>query len=225
METEVGTSLGPPLGPHERRVLGVLVEKALTTPDYYPMTVNALVAGCNQKNNRNPVMQLHEADVVRALRALEEHRWVMVADFSARVVRWKHRLSEKLGIGVGFQAILAELLLRGPQQPGELRARASRMSNIPTQEEMMELLRVMASHDPPLVTKYAWVPGERANRYGQTLGPDAPFPTAAADAAPSEDASLAERVARLETEIQEFRAALAALRPNPAGGDRLVRSS
>lgn len=216
METQEGSSLGPSLGPNERRVLGVLLEKSLATPEYYPMTVNAIVAACNQKSNRDPVMQLWEDDVSRALRSLEETRWVMTADLSARVTRWKHRVAERLGVGAGIQAILAELLLRGPQQPGELRSRACRMSNIATVEDLMELLRVMTSRTPPLAVKYPRVPGERADRYGQTLGPEvdaaAPRPAEAEPPNP-EDASLADRVTRLEHEVRELRAVLAALRP------------
>lgn len=212
-----------PLGPLEKRVLGVLIEKALATPDYYPMTVNAIVAACNQKNNRDPEMHLEHAVVERTLRTLAESRWVAEADHSARVVRWRHRVSENLKVGVGVQAILAELLLRGPQQPGELRTRACRMSNIATPEEMTKLLDAMTSNDPPLATRYPRVPGERYDRYGQTLGPDAPLPSAGASAPPAaqvsvspvEETSLRERVARLEQEVQDLRAALEALRPAP----------
>jgi len=215
MDTQAGTPLGPPLGPLEKRVLGVLVEKALATPDYYPLTVNAIVAACNQKNNRDPEMHLEQGEVERTLRSLAENRWVAEADHSARVVRWRHRVSENLKVGVGVQAILAELLLRGPQQPGELRTRACRMSNIETMEEMTKLLDAMTSNDPPLATRYPRIPGERFDRYGQTLGADAPLPAAQASAPPAEEASLLERVTRLEQEVQELRAALAALRPAP----------
>lgn len=230
MDGQAIPPLGPPLEPNERRVLGVLVEKALATPEYYPMTVNAIVAACNQKNNRDPVMQLYEPDVVRALKSLEERRWVATADISARVTRWRHLVAERLRVGAGIQAILAELLLRGPQQPGELRTRACRMSNIATPEEMTELLNVMTSGDPPLAVRYPRVPGERYDRWGQTLSPDAPLPSSGAaspvsavTASPSPagvsapstvEASLADRVARLEAEVQELRAALAALRPS-----------
>ncbi len=217
METQERVSLGPPLGPNERRVLGVLVEKALATPEYYPMTVNSIVAACNQKNNRDPVMQLFEPDVVSALRSLEGNRWVATADLSSRVTRWRHMVAERLRIGAGIQAILAELLLRGPQQPGELRTRACRMSNIATPEEMTDLLNVMTSGDPPLAVRYPRVPGERYDRWGQTLSFDAPLPTAgaaiaqpAAVSSPAE-VSLLDRVTRLEHEVQELRAALAAL--------------
>lgn len=224
MDSQADTPLGPPLNPQERRVLGVLVEKALATPEYYPMTVNAIVAACNQKNNRDPVMQLYEPDVVKALRSLEEGRWVATADLSARVTRWRHMVAERLGVGAGIQAILAELLLRGPQQPGELRTRACRMSNIATPEEMTELLDKMTSSAPPLAKRYARVPGERYDRWGQTLSPDAlvasaapaaPMASAAPAAPPAGEASLQGRVERLEQEVQELRAAVAALRGAP----------
>jgi uncharacterized protein YceH (UPF0502 family) len=201
--------------PTERRVVGVLVEKALSTPDYYPMTVNAIVSACNQKNNRDPVTTYAEFQVEGALRALFEKKWVGYVEGSGRVRKWKHMLDERLGLSPTELAVLAELLLRGAQQPGELRTRAGRMANIPTPESLMEIIDGLGRRLPPLVVKLPRLPGARADRYGQTLAPDdgnaapttPPSPPSSAAGAPSPAAaaSLAERVERLEREVAELR--------------------
>src|SRR5262245_13071988 len=120
-----------PLGRLERRVAGVLVEKAKTTPDQYPMTGNALVNGCNQKNNRDPQMQLEEADVLEALDELKEAGAVIEIQGSGRVAKFRHLLYEWMGVEKVELAVMAELLLRGAQTEGELRGRAARMEPIP----------------------------------------------------------------------------------------------
>lgn len=119
----------PVLSAHERRVLGVLVEKAKTTPDVYPLSMNSLVTGCNQKSNRDPILNLSDVDAEEALLALQKR--VLVARITGgRVERWRHCLYEAWKVNKVELAILAELLLRGPQTEGELRARASRMEPI-----------------------------------------------------------------------------------------------
>lgn len=119
-----------PLTPTERRVAGVLVEKAKTTPDVYPLSLNAIRVGCNQKNNRDPLTQYEDDDVQRALDALREKRAVMEVQGGARVPKYRHLLYEWLGVDKIEISVMAELLLRGPQTEGELRARASRMDPI-----------------------------------------------------------------------------------------------
>jgi uncharacterized protein YceH (UPF0502 family) len=211
--------------PTERRVVGVLIEKALSTPDYYPMTVNALVAACNQKNNRDPVTSYVEFEIEGALRALFDKKWVAYVEGGGRVRKWKHRLDERLGVSPTELAVLAELLLRGAQQPGELRARSARMANIPTQEALMEILDGLGKRLPPLVVKLPRVPGERADRYGQTLAPDGPAATAAPAPSPaprpatpepeapsSAAGSLAERIERLERDVAEIRSQIETLK-------------
>ena len=161
------------LDPTQRRIIGVLIEKALTTPDSYPLTVNALVAGCNQKSNRDPVMQVQDFEVEGALRALFVREWVTNTNAGGRAIKWRHRIDHKLGLEGAPLAVLAELLLRGPQQPGELRARAARMAPIATQEDLLQVLQSLMDRLPPLVTRIPRRPGERADRYGQTLAEDA----------------------------------------------------
>src|SRR6476659_6652589 len=116
----------PVLDAKARRVLGVLIEKAKTTPDAYPLTLNALVTGCNQKSNRDPIMELDEADVEETLRGLKAHA-IVVKVFGGRSERWRHLLYETWNVDKLELAILGELLLRGPQSEGDLRGRASRM--------------------------------------------------------------------------------------------------
>jgi uncharacterized protein YceH (UPF0502 family) len=123
--------VGIVLNPVETRVLGALLEKELTTPDYYPLSLHALVAACNQKSNRDPVMTLDEDIVKQALRALDAQELAGAADtIDSRVTKYEHRLGEAFNFGRAEAAIVCELLLRGPQTPGELRSRASHCSTI-----------------------------------------------------------------------------------------------
>ncbi len=133
----------PVLSLLERRLLGVLVEKAKTTPDVYPMSLNALVAGCNQKSNRDPVMNVDETDAEEALEGMMPKGLVMRVD-GGRVIRWRQLLYEAWTINKVEAAIMAELLLRGPQTEGELRGRAARMEPIDDLEQLRSLLRPLA---------------------------------------------------------------------------------
>lgn len=134
------TTAWPVLNSLERRILGVLVEKAKTTPDAYPLSLNALVTGCNQKSNRDPVMNVDDADVQDALEALQEKGLVFLIQ-SSRVDRWRHSLYDAWTSDKVELAILAELLLRGPQTEGELRTRASRMEPIDDLDTLRNVLR------------------------------------------------------------------------------------
>lgn len=131
----------PALGPDERRVLGVLVEKAKTTPDAYPLSLNALVTGCNQKSNRDPVMNLSDMKVEEALATLQKCGLVVRLTGSGRVERWRHVAYEAWKVDKVALAVLAELLLRGPQTEGELRGRASRMEPIDDLEQLRAVLK------------------------------------------------------------------------------------
>lgn len=205
-----------PLDPTECRILGVLLEKALTTPEYYPLTVNALVAGCNQKSNRHPITTVEDWEVEGALQSLREKGWTETAGAGGRATKWRHKVDLRLGLSVVELAVLTELLLRGPQQPGELRGRASRMGEIATQEALQEVLDRLGRRDPPLARRLPRVPGERADRWGQTLGreaapeaePESAAPAGSAAAAVSNPArgALEQRVERLEREVAELRA-------------------
>jgi uncharacterized protein YceH (UPF0502 family) len=134
-----------PLSPRQRRVAGVLIEKAKTVPDSYPMTVNGLVTGCNQKSNRDPHMELTEDDIERVLEELRAMHAVVEIQGSGRAVKYKHNLYDWFGVEKVEIAVLAELLLRGPQTLGDLRARVSRMEPIPDQGTLQNLLKQLQS--------------------------------------------------------------------------------
>jgi len=138
------TAAWPVLQPNERRVLGVLVEKAKTTPDAYPLTLNALVTGCNQKNNRDPVTSLDEVDVEQAVAALKKLGLVQQITGSGRTDKYRHVVYDAWKVDKVQLAILAELLLRGPQTEGELRGRASRMEPIPDLEQLRTQLKALS---------------------------------------------------------------------------------
>ncbi len=134
----------PVLTTPERRVLGVLVEKAKTTPDAYPMSLNALVTGSNQKSNRDPVLNLSEDDIEEALRSAQQKGYAIRVTGSGRVERWRHNLYDALHINKVELAVIAELLLRGPQTEGELRGRAARMEPIEDLDALRAVLKPLA---------------------------------------------------------------------------------
>jgi uncharacterized protein YceH (UPF0502 family) len=155
----------------ERRVIGTLVEKGFTVPDAYPLTLNALVAGCSQKSNRDPVLEVPEHHVEGALKALFMRGWIdRRSREGGRVTRWGHRVAGKLGVDDREMAVLAELLLRGPQTVGALRGRASRMTPFETTDEVLEVLTSLT--EKHLVERLARRPGERGERWGHLLAPD-----------------------------------------------------
>lgn len=136
-----------PLSPRERRVLGVLVEKAKTTPEYYPLTIAAIVTGCNQKSNRDPVTDYDADDVEDILQDLRHKGAVIMVEAGGRVVRWKHTLYDWLKVSKVELAVIAELLLRGPQTEGDLRSRASRMEPFPDLPALQAVLEALATRD------------------------------------------------------------------------------
>lgn len=156
----------------ECRVLGVLVEKAHTVATQYPMSLNSLVTGCNQKSNRNPVININEDRVVKALESLRDKHLVLFADtVGSRVMKYRHNCRETLEIGTNELVVLTELLLRGPQMAGEIRTRASRMHQLGSLEELGNLLKFMMDRAEPLIRSVAPLPGSRAGRYAQLLCP------------------------------------------------------
>jgi len=202
------------LTPDECRVLGVLVEKAHTTASQYPLSLNAVRVGCNQKSNRHPVTHYDEDRVVATLEHLRAKRLVLLSDsISSRVMKYKHNARETLGVGTSELVILAELLLRGPQTVGEIRTRASRMHRLGSLEDVQNLLRDMTAGDAPFLRHLPPAPGGRAERYGQLLCPnlhpldearagsfDDPAPAPAAEAAAAAP-DLAPRVEQLEGDV------------------------
>lgn len=151
----------------ETRVLGSLIEKELTTPEYYPLSLNALTNACNQKSNRDPVMALAEEDVVRALDSLRFNQLVVLSAGSGRVSKYRHLLSEKLGFMPAELAILCELLLRGPQTVGELRTRGERMHPFGDLAAVEEVLQELIQREDPLIALMPRLPGRKEGRYAQ----------------------------------------------------------
>jgi len=201
----------------EIRVLGSLVEKELTTPEYYPLSLNALVNACNQKSNRDPVMNLDEDAVREALRALEKKGLAGPADnMVSRVSKYEHRLQEAFNFTRHETALMAELLLRGPQTPGELRSRADRMHKFDDLGIAMSTLQRLMKREPPLVKVLPRQPGTKEARYAQLLGGDVEAPptaeAAASGVATVSSATSGERMARLEDQIENLQSEIAELK-------------
>jgi uncharacterized protein YceH (UPF0502 family) len=191
----------------EVRVLGSLIEKDITTPEYYPLSLNALVNACNQKTNRDPVMQLDEAAVRGALDGLQEQRMAGPArGADSRVTKYEQRLQEVFNFTRAEIAVLCVLLLRGPQTPGELRGRAERMHRFEALEDVQSALQKLMQRDPALVKVLARQPGTKESRYahllaGGVVDVEAPGATAPVGSNPAD----AERIGWLEAEVAELR--------------------
>jgi uncharacterized protein len=187
----------------EARVLGCLVEKEITTPEYYPLSLNALVHACNQKSNRDPLMNLEE-DVVRgALRALGEQTLARSASGDSRVAKYEHRLADTFNFTRPETAILCELLLRGPQTPGELRSRAERMHPFEDLSVVQSTLKHLMEREPPLVKLLPRQTGNKEARYAHLLSGDVEVRETplVKDAAVFRGAEENDRLAQLENEI------------------------
>jgi uncharacterized protein YceH (UPF0502 family) len=157
----------PPLSPSEIRVLGALIEKQITTPDYYPLTLNSLTNACNQLTNRDPVVSYDEQTVVRALDALREKRLAtLFSGAESRVAKYKHTLTDAILLTPAEVALLCVLMLRGPQTVGELRTRAERLFPFDNLPEVEEALNALAARpERPLVAKLPRQPGTKESRY------------------------------------------------------------
>jgi uncharacterized protein YceH (UPF0502 family) len=209
------------LTPLETRVIGCLLEKQVTTPDQYPLSLNALVSACNQKSNRDPVLNVDEPTVQRTLDELvKKHLVIERSGFGSRVPKYQHRFCNTefstLKLSPQELAIVCELLVRGPQTPGELRARASRMApfaEVADVEAALESLRTR--EDGPFVVRLAREPGRRDSRYAHLFGgPVADVATPEEEPPPVAAAgpTTAARLARLEQDVGELRAELAELK-------------
>jgi len=188
----------------ETRVLGSLVEKELTTPEYYPLSLNALVNACNQKSNRDPVMNLNQNAVSQALRTLDKEDLAGPADaMDNRVTKFGHRLQEAFNFDRRETAILCELLLRGPQTPGELRSRAERMHPFDDLGQVLSTLQRLSQREPPMVKLLPRQPGTKEARYSHLLSDDVQTqaPQAAPEAAVIHSTADSQRIARLENEV------------------------
>jgi uncharacterized protein len=200
----------------ETRVLGSLVEKDVTTPDYYPLSLNALVNACNQKNNRDPVTSLDEDAVRQALTTLQEKRLAgPTSSADSRVTKYEHRLQEAFNFTRGETAILCVLLLRGPQTPGELRGRTERMHRFEDLTEVQSTLQRLMQRDPPLARVLARQPGTKEARYKHLLAgevEDAADVTRPESPVAAESNSATGRLIRLESEVADLRKDVADLR-------------
>jgi len=210
----------------EARILGALIEKESTTPEYYPLSLNALTNACNQKSNRDPMMQLEESEIRSALNHLEGQSLVRpIAE--SRATKFEHRLQEVFNFYRPELAIVCELLLRGPQTPGELRIRASRIHPFEDLESVHSALQRLSKREPPLVTALPRQPGTKETRYAHLMGEGDPVAEAVREGsgegvlsqdaygAAQEDgqlAALVDEVARLRAEVAALHTQFAAFR-------------
>jgi hypothetical protein len=219
------------LTPIEVRVLGALIEKEITTPEYYPLSLNALTNACNQKSNRDPILHLEESEIRKALNHLE-HQSLVRSVGDSRVTKFEHRLQDAFNFYRPEIAVLCELLLRGPQTPGELRSRASRMHAFEDLESVHSALHRLEKREPPLVTILPRQPGTKESRYAHLLGDSSPVvpatvPLVSPDASATREREdealiagssekrideLAREVAQLRSQIAELQSQFAAFR-------------
>jgi len=211
------------LTPTEARVLGALIEKEVTTPEYYPLSLNALVNACNQKNNREPVMALDEVEVRQALHGLEDDRLAGAVRGDSRVPKFEHHLQEVFNFTRAETALICVLLLRGPQTPGELRGRTERMYRFDELSDVVNALQKLGAREPAVVKLLPRQAGTKEARYAhllsgdvETFEPPASSSSSAlyyAPAVPSpDDEELKERVAQLEAEVAILTRELSELR-------------
>ncbi|HTV70790.1 MAG TPA: DUF480 domain-containing protein [Rhizobiaceae bacterium] len=208
------TSELPNLSAHEARILGCLIEKKETTPDIYPLTLNALQSAANQKTSREPVMSLEPSDIHRALKLLEQ-KGLVRQNFGSRVERYEHLAAQKFALTQAQLAVLGLLLLRGPQTAYELLTRTERMARMASIEELRSNLDLMIGRRPPLIVELARAPGQREERFAHLLSGEPPaqiVPTPAYAASPvptsSDTSDLEARVRALEEQVAELKAKL-----------------
>ena len=209
-----------PLSDIETRVLGALIEKDITTPDYYPLSLNALVNACNQKNNREPVLTLSEDQVRASLESLQQQRFAGPArGADSRVTKYEHRLQEVFNFTRAETAIVCVLLLRGPQTPGELRGRTERMFRFEELSDVLATLQRLGQRDPALVKQLPRQPGTKEARFAQLFSGDVegfvPTSDSGGESSSHEHAGRAaagDRIAQLEAELKAVRQELAELK-------------
>lgn len=209
------------LADNEIRVLGSLIEKEITTPDYYPLSLNALVNACNQKSNRDPVLNLNEEDVRQALHSLNQKGLAGTASSAgdSRVPKFEHRMQEAFNFTRRETAVVCVLMLRGPQTPGELRGRTERMHRFEDLTDVQSTLQKLMTREEPLVKVLPRQPGTKEARYAHLLGgekpeweaPPAPIETPAANSADNE------RILHLEEEVSNLKKEIADLKQEFAG--------
>lgn len=203
------------LSPIEARVLGSLMEKDVTTPDYYPLSLNALVNACNQKSSRDPVMNLDESAVREALNTLRDKGLAGAASGAdSRVTKYEHRFQEEFNFTRGETAIICVLLLRGAQTPGELRGRTERMHRFEELSDVNSALQRLIEREPPLVKMLPRQPGTKEVRYMHLFCGDlaVPEPAPVANTIGNDGSGESERIARLEDQIRSLRDEIAEVR-------------
>jgi len=210
------------LTPAEARVLGALIEKEVTTPDYYPLSLNALSNACNQRSNREPVMDLDEVQVRQALHGLEDMKLAGRArGADGRVTKYEHWLGEAFNFSRAETALICVLLLRGPQTPGELRGRTERLHRFDELTDVTAGLQKLMEREPPLAAILPRQPGTKESRYAHLLSGGVETVSAAENAlgkrtayapSPDQDAGHGERIAFLEATVKELRQEVIALR-------------
>jgi uncharacterized protein YceH (UPF0502 family) len=201
------------LNASEARVLGSLVEKDITTPDYYPLSLNALVNACNQKNNREPITNFDEETVRLALRNLSDKQLAGLARGDGRVAKYEHHLQEVFNFSRQETALVCVLLLRGPQTPGELRGRTERMYHFEHLDDVLSGLQQLMRREPPLAKALGRRPGTKEIRYAHLLSGDVeawePSVEAASSSGLADDnermAHMEEQVAALQKEVSEIK--------------------
>jgi uncharacterized protein YceH (UPF0502 family) len=202
------------LTPTEARVLGALIEKEITTPEYYPLSLNALINACNQKNNRDPVTSLDEVEVRQALHGLEDEHLAGPVRGDGRVPKYEHRVQEVFNFTRGEVAMVCVLLLRGPQTPGELRGRTERMYKFDELSDVQTVLQKLMTREPALVKVLPRQPGTKEARYAHLLSGDvesfepasqhsssSAYASASSSSHSEPDLEIQERMAQLEAEV------------------------
>jgi uncharacterized protein len=206
---------------NEARVLGCLVEKEITTPDYYPLSLNALINACNQKSNRDPVMNLNEDSVRQALHSLNEKGLTGAASSAgdSRVAKYEHRMQEAFNFTRRETALMCVLMLRGPQTPGELRGRSERLHRFEDLTDVQSTLQKLMTREEPLVKVLPRQPGTKEARYAQLLcgqKPEWDAPLVSVAESRPEQGDSSERLAALEEEVAALKREMADLREEVA---------
>jgi uncharacterized protein len=187
----------------EVRVLGSLIEKEITTPDYYPLSLNAVVAACNQSSNRNPVMHLDEATVARSLDTLREKGLIHMVDrLESRVSKYRHVLYEAMNMSRPAIAVMCVLMLRGPQTVGEIRTRTNRLYDFSSLDQVEATLNSLSSGETPLVVRLPRVTGQKEVRYAHLLSGEVKLTEAQPESQPQPGD---DRITRLENEVEELK--------------------
>ncbi|MBX9399994.1 YceH family protein [Lysobacter sp. BMK333-48F3] len=213
---DASESAAPQLSAAEARIVACLIEKEATTPDVYPLTLNAIVTACNQKTAREPTMQLEQGEIANALRRLEPRGWVK-SQHTARAERYSHRAAAVLDLTRPQAALVALLMLRGPQTAYELLSRSERLAKFDSVGDVQYALERLAQHSPPLVRMLGRQSGQREDRYGHLLSGEPVWHGSAHDAGHGDgggsaeaQSALVERIEALEAKLAELEARLEA---------------